>query len=81
MQKVANLVDEMASATTEQSSGIEEINRAMTQLEEVTQQNAALVEEVAAASRSLDEQAEEMAEMIGKYQVHDVGTTPRLASS
>lgn len=81
VQKVANLVDEMASATTEQSSGIEEINRAMTQLEEVTQQNAALVEEVAAASRSLDEQAEDMAEMIGKYQVHEVGTTPRLASS
>lgn len=81
VQKVANLVDEMASATTEQSSGIEEINRAMTQLEEVTQQNAALVEEVAAASRSLDEQAEDMAEMIGKYKVAEISNSPRLAVS
>lgn len=81
VQKVAGLVDEMASATTEQSSGIEEINRAMTQLEEVTQQNAALVEQVAAASRSLDEQAEDMAEMIGKYKVGEVSGQPRLGAS
>lgn len=82
VQKVANLVDEMASATTEQSSGIEEINRAMTQLEEVTQQNAALVEEVAAASRSLDDQAEDMAGMIGKYQVSEqTQSQPRLGAS
>lgn len=81
VQKVASLVDDMASATTEQSSGIEEINRAMTQLEEVTQQNAALVEQVAAASRSLDEQAEDMAEMIGKYKVAEISNSPRLTVS
>lgn len=81
VQKVANLVGEMTAATTEQSSGIEEINRAMMQLEEVTQQNAALVEEVAAASRSLDEQAEDMAEMIGKYQVGEASDQSRLVSS
>ncbi|MGY4879008.1 methyl-accepting chemotaxis protein [Vreelandella aquamarina] len=81
VQKVASLVDEMASATHEQSSGIEEINRAMTQLEEVTQQNAALVEQVAAASRSLDEQAEEMAEMMSRYQVHDNGYNAQLVAA
>ncbi|RCV86586.1 methyl-accepting chemotaxis protein [Vreelandella rituensis] len=41
-QQMAELVTEMSSATTEQSVGIEEINRAMTQLEQVTQQNATL---------------------------------------
>lgn len=71
VQKVARLMEEMASATHEQSAGVEQINRAMSQLEEVTQQNAALVEEVAAASRSLDEQAEEMSARISKYKVAD----------
>ncbi|CAM4070139.1 methyl-accepting chemotaxis protein [Vreelandella rituensis] len=70
-QQMAELVTEMSSATTEQSVGIEEINRAMTQLEQVTQQNAALVEQVAAASRSLDEQAEEVVGVISKYKVSD----------
>lgn len=69
VQKVARLMEEMASATNEQSAGVEQINSAMGQLEEVTQQNAALVEEVAAASRSLDEQAEEMSGRISKYHV------------
>lgn len=73
VKKVARLMEEMASATNEQSAGVEQINRAMSQLEEVTQQNAALVEEVAAASRSLDEQAEEMSGRISKYKV---GSSP-----
>ncbi len=73
IQKVAQLMEDMASATVEQSAGVEQINRAMSQLEEVTQQNAALVEEVAAASRSLDEQAEEMSGRISHYKV---GSSP-----
>lgn len=69
--EVASFVDDITSATHEQSSGIEQINRAMAQLEEVTQQNAALVEEIAAASRSMDEQAAEMTNMMGRYKVRD----------
>ena len=64
-------MDEMVSATHEQSAGIEQINRAMAQLEDVTQQNASLVEEVAAASRSLDEQADDMTRQMSRYQVSD----------
>lgn len=66
---VANLVRDMSAATGEQSAGIEQINQAVTQLEEVTQQNAALVEQVAAASRSLDEQAGDMAKLVGRFKV------------
>ncbi len=69
MKKMALLVSEITTASTEQSSGIEQINQAMSQLEEVTQQNAALVEEMAAASKSLDEQSEEMAGVIDQFKV------------
>ncbi|MBK8759692.1 MAG: hypothetical protein IPM03_04510 [Sulfuritalea sp.] len=55
-QQVAGLVTEIASASKEQSSGIEQTTQAVGQMDEVTQQNAALVEE-AAAAESLEEQA------------------------
>ncbi|MCE9664038.1 nitrate- and nitrite sensing domain-containing protein [Halomonas sp. M5N1S17] len=71
VEKVAELVADMAAATGEQSAGIEQINQAISQLEDVTQQNAALVEQVAAASRSLDEQASDMAQLIGQFKVSD----------
>jgi len=73
--KVAELVADMSSATTEQSAGIEQINQAVAQLEEVTQQNAALVEQVAAASRSLDDQATDMAGLIGRFKVSEAPQT------
>ncbi|MGC3874539.1 methyl-accepting chemotaxis protein [Halomonas sp. GXIMD04776] len=69
MKKMADLVSDITAASTEQSSGIEQINQAMSQLEEVTQQNAALVEQMAAASKSLDEQSEEMAGVIEQFKV------------
>ncbi|RUR56611.1 methyl-accepting chemotaxis protein [Vreelandella populi] len=68
-QYTAALVSEISAATSEQSAGIEQINQALTQLEEVTQQNAALVEQVATASRSLDDQAGDMADMVGRFKV------------
>ncbi|MBO9516423.1 MAG: methyl-accepting chemotaxis protein, partial [Variovorax sp.] len=48
---------EITAASQEQTSGIEQINQAITQMDQVTQQNAALVEEAAAAAASLQEQA------------------------
>ena len=76
VEKVAELVAEMAAATGEQSAGIEQINQAVSQLEEVTQQNAALVEQVAAASRSLDDQASDMAQLIGQFKVSENVSLP-----
>ena len=57
VKKVSDIVAEIAAASQEQSSGIEQVNKAVMQLDQVTQQNAALVEEAAAASESMDEQA------------------------
>ena len=57
VKKVSDIIAEIAAASQEQSSGIDQVNKAVTQMDEVTQQNAALVEEAAAASESMDEQA------------------------
>ncbi|WP_035515369.1 methyl-accepting chemotaxis protein [Paraburkholderia nodosa] len=54
--RVTDIMGEIAAASTEQSRGIEQVNLAITQMDEVTQQNAALVEEAAAASKSLEDQ-------------------------
>jgi len=69
VSKVSNLIAEIAASSNEQSQGIEQINQAITQLDEVTQQNAALVEEAAAASESMDEQAKGMNDMVGFFSV------------
>ncbi|CAN5326147.1 methyl-accepting chemotaxis protein [soil metagenome] len=57
VKRVSDIVSEIAAASREQGAGIEQINAAVTQMDQVTQQNAALVEEAAAANGSLEEQA------------------------
>ncbi|MBE1159484.1 methyl-accepting chemotaxis protein [Dyella acidiphila] len=69
-KKVADIVDEIAAASQEQSGGIEQVNRAVTQMDEVTQQNAALVEEAAAAARAMQEQAERLRGQVAYFRVH-----------
>jgi methyl-accepting chemotaxis protein len=53
----------------EQSSGIDQVNQAITNMDEATQQNSALVEEAAAAAESLVEQAEQLAEVVGTFKL------------
>jgi len=60
VKKVSDIVAEIAAASQEQSVGIEQVNKAIVQMDEVTQQNGALVEEAAAASVALDEQAKNL---------------------
>jgi methyl-accepting chemotaxis protein len=67
VQRVTSLVGEIANATQEQSTGLNEINKAVVQMDEVTQQNAALVEESAAAAESLDAQAHSLTEIVGRF--------------
>jgi methyl-accepting chemotaxis protein len=69
VKKVADLVNEIAAAGQEQSIGIEQVNRAVTQMDEVTQQNAALVEEAAAAARAMQEQAGMLQAQMGYFRV------------
>ena len=61
VQRVTQIMAEITEASTEQSVGIDQINGAVTQMDDVTQQNAALVEEAAAAASSLEEQAKRLA--------------------
>jgi methyl-accepting chemotaxis protein len=67
VQRVTALVGEIANATQEQSTGLIELNKAVVQMDEVTQQNAALVEEAAAAAETLDGQAHNLAEVVSRF--------------
>jgi methyl-accepting chemotaxis protein len=60
---------EITAASQEQTSGIEQINQAITQMDQVTQQNAALVEEASAAAQSLQEQAGSLVQAVSVFKL------------
>ncbi|RAR48738.1 methyl-accepting chemotaxis sensory transducer with TarH sensor [Paraburkholderia unamae] len=65
--RVSAIMNEIETATHEQSDGIEQVNRAIAQIDEVTQRNAALVEEAAAAAQSLEAQADALREAVAVF--------------
>jgi methyl-accepting chemotaxis protein len=69
VKKVSDIVAEIAAASREQSSGIEQVNRAVMQMDELTQQNAALVEEGTAASQAMAGQVRGLNDMLERYRV------------
>ncbi len=69
VKKVSDIIAEISVASDEQATGIDEVNNAVIQMDEMTQQNAALVEEAAAASESLGEQSQGFDQMIGFFKV------------
>jgi methyl-accepting chemotaxis protein len=69
VKRVTDIMSEISAASAEQSSGIEQVNQAVVQMDENTQQNAALVEEAAAAAESLEEQAGSLADAIAVFKV------------
>jgi methyl-accepting chemotaxis protein len=78
VKKVSDIVAEIAAASREQSAGIEQVNRAVVQMDALTQQNAALVEEATAAAQNMAGQARELSENMGHYRVgHDMAHTLR----
>jgi methyl-accepting chemotaxis protein len=83
IKKVADIVADIANASAEQATGIEEVNKALTQMDEVTQQNSALVEENAATAKTLETQAGAMDQRVGAFRLDESATvhTPRLAAS
>jgi methyl-accepting chemotaxis protein len=80
VKKVTDIVAEIAAASQEQSSGIEQVNRAVMQMDEVTQQNAALVEEAAAAAEAIVEQAQNLNATIARYNLGDADVAPARAA-
>jgi methyl-accepting chemotaxis protein len=73
-RRVSALISDITTAANEQRDGITQVNVAVTQLDQMTQQNAALVEESAAAAASLREQAGRLEQVIS---VFDVGSSAR----
>ena len=69
IKKVSAIVSDIAAASIEQSTGIEEVNRALTQMDEVTQHNSALVEENAATAKTLEHQAKHMDDQVAFFQI------------
>jgi methyl-accepting chemotaxis protein len=69
IKKVAEIVGEIAAASAEQSTGIEQVNAALTHMDEVTQQNSALVEQNAAAAKALEQQSQAMDERVGIFRL------------
>jgi len=72
-QKMADIVSEIAAASIEQASGIDQVNNAVTQMDNMTQDNAALVEEAAAASRSMEEQAQVLMQQVNYFKLQELG--------
>ena len=77
VQKVSDLVSEIAAASQEQSAGIEQVNSAVTQMDQVVQQNASLVEEAAAATASMREQASSLLQVVGRFRLGEDGAWRR----
>lgn len=76
IKKVADFVSEIAASSQEQASGVDEINSAVTQMDEMTQQNAALVEESNAAARSLEDQSGKLIDLISFFTIEGGSAQP-----
>jgi methyl-accepting chemotaxis protein len=78
VKQVADIIGEISAASTQQTTGIEEINQAIRQMDDGTQQNASLVEQAAAASEAMQQQASHLAQVVGAFQL-EVGVNTATA--
>ncbi|WP_434109760.1 methyl-accepting chemotaxis protein [Paraburkholderia caffeinilytica] len=81
VQRVTDIMGEIAAASEEQSSGIDQVARAVTQMDEVTQQNAALVEEAAAAASSLEDQAGKLRTAVAVFHLDESGVKAPVSAA
>jgi methyl-accepting chemotaxis protein len=79
VKRVTDIIDEISAASREQSDGIAQVNVAVTQMDQVTQQNAALVHEASAASASLAEQAQHLQSAVAVF--HLASDQPAVATA
>lgn len=73
VSEITTIVAQIAAGAKEQSIGLGEVNTAITQMDQVTQQNAAMVEQTTAASHSLTEETEQLSGLIGQFQIGQAG--------
>jgi methyl-accepting chemotaxis protein len=76
IQRVTDIMGEITAASQEQTDGIEQVNQAIAQMDQVTQQNAALVEQATAAAESMQEQAGHMAQVVSVFKTDVAKATP-----
>jgi len=87
ISRLSTIVAGISAASVEQTIGIEQVNKAVAQMDEVTQQNAALVEQIAASAGGLRSQAQDLVQSVAVFQVEDgpaqrgIGSTPLLGRS
>jgi methyl-accepting chemotaxis protein len=81
VKKVGDIVAEIAAASVEQSQGIEQVNQAVAQMDEITQQNAALAEEASAASVSMSDQSTNMMTLLNFFKVDKNESSARVNPS
>ena len=74
VQSVIVMMNDIRAATREQSAGIDQVNRAIVQIDQTTQQNAALVEQAAAAAESLEEQSDVLGRAVGYFKLDEGGS-------
>jgi methyl-accepting chemotaxis protein len=77
IKQVADIVSSIAAASAEQSTGLEQINKALTDMDEMTQRNSALVEENSATAKTLEQQSQDMQERIASFRL-DSGVAPTV---
>ncbi|EGF29997.1 putative transmembrane methyl-accepting chemotaxis protein [Oxalobacteraceae bacterium IMCC9480] len=80
VQRVTDIMGEISSASAEQTRGIEQINMAITEMDDVTQQNAALVEQAAAAAQSMQDQARHLSGVVSIFRLDGTGVALPVAA-
>jgi methyl-accepting chemotaxis protein len=81
VKKVGDIVAEIAAASAEQSAGIDQVNQAVTSMDEATQQNAALAEQTSAASAEMRDKAQEMDRLVGFFKVQGMTASKPVAAA
>ena len=79
--KVGDIVAHIASASAEQTAGIEQVNQAVSQMDDITQQNAALAEQAAAGSIAMSEQSTNMTQLLSFFRVNSTGASVATKSA
>jgi methyl-accepting chemotaxis protein len=73
IKRVSDIVGEIAASSAEQSTGIEQVNNAMTQMDQVTQSNSAQTEELSATAQTLSDQSARLLELVGTFTLSNSG--------
>ena len=73
VRQVTDIVAEISAASSEQSTGIEQINQAIVEMDNMTQQNSALVEQASAAAQAMNQQADGLAQLVSVFKVGTAG--------